>query len=217
MRFAVVVVDVQGDFTTLKKGSLAVRGTGRNYIKRVEEATRFFKRLGVPIYATQDWHPRNHISFHTTHEGKNPFEVVEIEGRRQILWPPHCVKGTENAKILIDNNLFKAVVKKGSDPSFDSYSGFEDEGGRKTELSELLEAEGIEGLIIYGLATDYCVKATAIDGKRYGYAVYVVEDLCRAVETKTEKAAKREMSEVGVRFLRFSKEVLRDLLSKSPP
>jgi nicotinamidase/pyrazinamidase len=215
LKSAVIVVDLQGDFTTFKRGSLAVKGTGRAYLKRVEEATRLMRTLGLAVYGTQDWHPRDHVSFFTSHEGKRPFEVIEIGGRRQVLWPPHCVKGTENARIVIDNNLFTAIVKKGQDPLFDSYSAFEDEGGQRTELDELLKYEEIGRVIVYGLATDYCVKATAIDGKRYGYEVYVIEDLCKAVDAETERLAKEEMSKAGVKFVRFSQETIRSLL-RSP-
>jgi nicotinamidase-related amidase len=99
----VIVGDIQGDFTEWGKGSLAVPNTGSDYVKKAEEVTKMLYTSGLPIFGIQDWHPGDHISFYTSHPGKKPFETVEIAGRRQVLWPPHCVQGTENARILVDN------------------------------------------------------------------------------------------------------------------
>lgn len=101
-KIGVIVVDVQGDFTTWKEGSLAVNGADEPFVKRVEETTKALGQEGFLVFATQDWHPGDHISFFTNHDGKKPFEVIQIEGRTQVLWPPHCVQGTENARILVD-------------------------------------------------------------------------------------------------------------------
>ena len=162
-KIGVIVVDMQGDFTTYKNGSLAVAGTDQAFVEKVEKTTLMLKEKGHPIFATQDWHPAEHVSFCTNHEGKKPFEVIQLEGRTQVLWPPHCVQNTANAEILLDNNLFVAIVKKGKDKRYDSYSGFQDDGGAKTEMDQILKKNGIQELIVYGIATDYCVKATAID------------------------------------------------------
>ncbi len=194
----VIVVDVQGDFTEWKKGSLAVSGTDEAYVHQVEEATRKLKDAGFLIFATQDWHPPDHISFYTNHPGKKPFEVIEIDGRKQVLWPPHCVQGTEGARILVDNNLFRAVVQKGRDPRYDSYSGFQDDGGQKTEMDTILKLNGIKKLVVYGIATDYCVRATALDAARAGYRVVVVKELCRGVAPDTIEEALKEMQDAGV-------------------
>ncbi len=121
---AVLVVDVQGDFTQLRQGSLAVEGTGQDYLDQVTAETRRLKSLGFPVFATQDWHPADHISFVTRHEGHASFDVIDLNGTDQILWPPHCVQDTPNAQVLVDNDLFEAIVKKGMDPRYDSYSGF---------------------------------------------------------------------------------------------
>ena len=94
-RIGVVVVDVQGDFTQFKKGSLAVAGTDEAFIKALHEGTWRLKRAGYPIYATQDWHPPDHVSFYTNHPGKKPFDPIRIDGRTQVLWPPHCVRVTQ--------------------------------------------------------------------------------------------------------------------------
>ena len=197
----VLVVDVQGDFTTWKKGSLAVDGTGRSYVEQVEQATIVLAAKGYRIFGTQDWHPADHISFFTSHPGKNPFDTVTIETGTQILWPPHCVQGTENARVLIDNHLFLAIVKKGQDARYDSYSGFQDDGGSKTELNPILKKNGIRRLFVYGLATDYCVKATAFDALSAGYSVTVVESLCKGVGPDTTAEALKEMRSKGITVL----------------
>lgn len=198
----VIVVDVQGDFTTWKKGSLAVPETDEAYVKSVEDATRALAKQGCLIFATQDWHPPNHVSFYTNHPGKKPLETIEINGKTQVLWPPHCVQGTENAKVLVDNRLFHAIVRKGMDPRYDSYSGFQDDGGAKTEMDEILKRSGITKLVIYGIATDYCVKATAIDAANAGYKVMVLESLCRAVAPNTREAAIQEMKNRGITIIK---------------
>ncbi|MBI5248539.1 MAG: bifunctional nicotinamidase/pyrazinamidase [Desulfomonile tiedjei] len=194
----VIVVDVQGDFTTLKNGSLAVGGTDKAFVDKVQQATEALKKKGYPIYATQDWHPKDHVSFCTNHEGKKPFDAIEINGKTQVLWPAHCVQGTENVNVLLDNSLFVAVVKKGQDKKFDSYSGFQDDGGAKTGIDEMLKKNGIKELIVYGIATDYCVKATAIDAANAGYKVTVIEDLCKGVTPDTTAKALKEMTEKGI-------------------
>jgi nicotinamidase/pyrazinamidase len=157
----VIVVDVQGDFTTWKNGALAVEGTDAAFIEKLRKASATLKQLGHTVLATQDWHPADHISFYTNHPGRKPFDVVEVRNKKQVLWPPHCVQGTENAKLLIDETFFDAVVQKGKDRRYDSYSGFQDDGGARTEMDGLLKKRSIQDLIVYGIATDYCVKATA--------------------------------------------------------
>ena len=197
-KIGVIVVDVQGDFTEWKEGSLAVSGTDEAYVRQVEEATRKLRDAGFLIFATQDWHPPNHVSFYTNHPGKKPFEVIDVDGRKQVLWPPHCVQGTEGARILVDNNLFRAAVQKGRDPRYDSYSGFQDDGGQKTEMDTILRLNGIETVVVYGIATDYCVKATALDAAKAGYKVIVVKELCRGVAPDTIEKALKEMRSAGV-------------------
>ncbi len=196
-KIGVIVVDVQGDFTLWKNGSLAVPGSDEAYVKRVEEATRRVKRAGLVIFGSQDWHPADHVSFFTNHPGTKPFQAIEIDGRTQVLWPPHCVQGTENARVLPDNNLFLAIVKKGQDPRYDSYSAFQDDGGCKTEMDSILKGNGIGTVVVYGIATDYCVKATALDALENGYKVIVVKELCRGVAPDTAGKAWEEMKEKG--------------------
>src|SRR4030066_70859 len=141
-KIGVNVVDIQGDFTKLKNGSLAVDGTDEAYIKAVEENTKKLKAAGFQIYATQDWHPKNHASFFTKHKGKKAFDVIKLHGKDQVLWPPHCVQNTPGAEILLDKKLFKATVKKGMDAQYDSYSGFQDDGGQETGMDKILKKAG---------------------------------------------------------------------------
>src|SRR4030043_362717 len=107
-------------------------------------------------------HLKGDFSFFTSHKGKVAFEVIKVHGKDQVLWPPHCVQKTPGAEILLDHKLFKAVVKTATDPQYEGYSGFQDDGGKKTELEELLKKDKIKKLVIFGIATDYCVKATAL-------------------------------------------------------
>jgi nicotinamidase/pyrazinamidase len=200
-KIGVIVVDMQGDFTTWKNGALAVEGADEAYVARVQKATKTAAGRGWLIFGTQDWHPADHISFFTNHENRKPFDVIEINGRTQVLWPPHCVQGTEKARVLIDNNLFMAVVKKGQDPRFDSYSGFQDDGGTRTEMEKVLKRNGIQKVVVYGIATDYCVKATALDAAKAGFKVIVVEDLCRGVAPDTSARAIAEMKGEGITIL----------------
>jgi nicotinamidase/pyrazinamidase len=199
---AVVVVDVQGDFTTAHKGSLAVPNSDQAYLDKVAKATDDLKKAGLPIYATQDWHPADHMSFATNQKDKKPFDTIKLDdGRTQVLWPAHCVQGTKGAEILIGPALITKAIRKGTNPKFDSYSGFMDDGGAKTDLDKELKAAGIKTLIIYGIATDYCVKATALDGLKEGYKVIVIEDLCRGVADETSKKALEEMKQKGAQIV----------------
>jgi len=198
-KIGVIVVDMQGDFTTWKKGSLAVNDTDEAFVAKVEKTTLMLKEKGYPIFATQDWHPADHVSFFSNHEGKKPFEAIQLEGgRTQVLWPPHCVQNTKNAEILLDNDLFVAIVKKGKDKRYDSYSGFQDDGGAKTEMNAILKENGIKEVIVYGIATDYCVRATAIDAADAGYKVTVVEGLSKGVAPDTTAKALDDMKAKGI-------------------
>jgi nicotinamidase/pyrazinamidase len=197
-KIGVIVVDIQGDFTKLKDGSLAVDGTDKAYVKTVKESTKRLKESGYPIYATQDWHPANHVSFFTNHPGKKAVDVIQLHQKDQILWPPHCVQNTSRAEILLDNELFKAVIRKGMDPQYDSYSGFQDDAGKKTVLDELLKKDGIGKLLVYGIATDYCVRATSLDGVAAGYKVVLIKNLCRGVAPDASQKAIEAMKAKGI-------------------
>ena len=197
-KIGIIVVDIQGDFTKLKNGSLAVEETDEAYMKTVEENTRKLKEAGFPIFATQDWHPADHVSFFTNHQGKKAFDVIKLNGRDQVLWPPHCVQNTPGAQILLDEKLFKAVVKKGVDSKYDSYSGFQDDGGKKTDMDKLLRREKIRKVVVYGIATDYCVRATALDAVAAGYKVIFIKNLSRGVAPDTSQKAIEEMKARGI-------------------
>ena len=197
----VIVVDVQGDFTLLKKGSLAVQDTDQSYVDKILTVTRQLKNKGYKIFATQDFHPENHISFYTSHKDKAPYDTIEIEDRVQILWPPHCVQGSENSDILIDKDLFTAIIQKGMNPKYDSYSSLFDDGGMKTGLDDILKSHQINTLIVYGLATDYCVKATAMDAVKSGFKVFLIKDLCKGVADDTSQLALQEMKLAGIKIM----------------
>jgi len=200
-KMGVIVVDIQGDFTKLKNGSLAVDGTDEAYIKAVEENTKKLKEAGYPIFATQDWHPANHASFFTNHKGKKAFDVIKLHGKDQVLWPPHCVQKTPGAEILLDKKLLTAVVKKGMDSQYDSYSGFQDDGGKKTDMDKLLKKEKINKVVVYGIATDYCVRATALDAVAAGYKVILIKNLSRGVAPDTSQKYIDEMKAKGIVIL----------------
>jgi nicotinamidase/pyrazinamidase len=207
---AVIVVDLQGDFTQFKDGSLAVPDTGTEYVKDVETATRRLRKEGFFIVATQDWHPADHISFYTAHRDKKPGDVALIDGRTRMLWPPHCIQGTENARVLIDNTLFHSIVKKAQDPRFDSYSAFQDEGGKETGLDVILHKNKVRKMVIFGLATDYCVRYAALDGLRRGYRVAVIEGLSRGITPEGTAHALVEMERAGALILtKFDIEKIR--------
>ena len=197
---AVVVVDVQADFTELNSGALAVAGTDTVYLNAVETATRGYQGQGVPLYFTQDWHPADHVSFYTNNPGTEPLQVIDIDGRPQVMWPPHCVQGTAGAEIIVTVGAGSKTVRKGTDSRFDSYSGFADDGGHKTELESVLRKDGIRKIIIYGLATDYCVKATVLDGLEAGFQVELILDLCRGVSPDTTESAIQEMEAKGAKI-----------------
>ena len=204
--WAVIVVDVQPCF--VEGGSLAVSGADDAYVAKVQRDTKWLYRKGYLIFGTRDYHPPNHISFASNHPGHNPFEVIELpDGRHQVLWPDHCVQTAGDSRALVDNNLFFELVKKGQNALFDSYSAFQDDGGAKTELHSILQAKGVTHLVVYGIATDYCVYASVMGAVERGYSVTVVEDLIRGVVPETSAAAIEEMKATGVEFVPSVKEL----------
>ncbi len=193
----VIVVDIQGDFTQLMDGPLAVPGTGLDYLNKINKAMDRIKSQDILLWASQDWHPADHISFFPNHPGKKTFDLIRLQGKDQVLWPPHCVQDTEGAELLIDPAFFQAIVQKGRDYRYDSYSCFQDDGGQETELNTLLKKQGIKTLIIFGIATDYCVHFTALDGLARGYKVVIVKSLCRGVDPTTSAQALEEIESNG--------------------
>jgi nicotinamidase/pyrazinamidase len=175
---ALILVDLQYDFCP--GGALAV--------KRGDETIDIANRL-LPYFsivaATQDWHPADHQSFAAQHRGRKPGDLIELDGLPQVLWPPHCVQGTRGAELHagLDRDKITEVFPKGTDRAVDSYSGFFDNGHRKaTGLADWLRERWITRVYVMGLATDYCVKATALDARELGFDTWVIEDGCRPVE-----------------------------------
>ena len=180
MATALVLVDLQYDFCP--GGALAVADGHAT----IAVANREIARHDI-VVATQDWHPASHQSFASNHPGKQPYEVIDLHGLSQVLWPVHCVQGSHGAELHADLDRAKIthVARKGTDPEVDSYSGFFDNGKRKaTGLGDWLRSRWIQQVYVMGLATDYCVRATALDARALGFDVWVVQDGCRAVEVK---------------------------------
>jgi nicotinamidase/pyrazinamidase len=193
---ALIVVDVQNSF--LPGGSLAVPA-GDEVIPVVNRLAKNFDNLVL----TQDWHPPGHVSFASSHPGGTPFAVIRLPYGDQVLWPDHCVQGTEGARLArgLDLPHAQLVIRKGYHRDVDSYSGFF-EADRKTTtgLAGYLRERGITRLFIAGLATDFCVAWSALDARQFGFEVCVVEDACRAIDTQGSLAkAWADMEAAGVR------------------
>jgi nicotinamidase/pyrazinamidase len=192
---ALILVDIQYDFCP--GGSLAVPDGDAV----VPVANRVQRRFGL-VVATQDWHPRGHGSFASTH-GKPVYEVIQIHGAPQTLWPDHCVQGTHGAELVsaLDRARIARIFQKGTDPEIDSYSGFLDADRRhSTGLADFLRERGVDEVYLAGLATDYCVKYTALDAAQLGFRAHVIEDGCRGVNLnpKDSETALEEMRAAGV-------------------
>lgn len=199
MKRALIAVDIQNDF--LPGGALAVRD-GHKVIPIANAMLK--KNFDVKV-ATQDWHPPGHGSF-ASNRGGEVGDVSELGGLPQVLWPDHCVQGTHGAEFHHDFDLSRVtrVFRKGTDVGIDSYSGFYDNGHRKsTGLGEWLKEQGVTDVYILGLATDYCVKYSALDAVKLGFATHVIEDGCRGVELKPGDvaAAIEEMRRAGVEVI----------------
>ncbi len=196
MRQALVLVDLQNDF--MPGGALAVPEGDRV----VPLANRLAGAFDL-VVATQDWHPADHGSFAASHPGRRPGEIIDLHGLPQVLWPVHGVQDTPGADFHrdLDRSRLTRIIRKGTDPQVDSYSGFFDNGHRHaTGLGEFLKGQGVTRVYILGLATDYCVKATAIDAVRLGFTTWLVEDACRGVGLHPGDiaAALHEMMRAGV-------------------
>ncbi len=186
---ALIVVDVQRDFCP--GGSLAVKN-GDEIVPRLNQVISAFGRSGAPVFFTRDWHPPHHISF------------KERGGR----WPPHCVQGTPGAEFHPDLQVphGASVISKGDDPNKDAYSGFQG-----TDLEARLNARGVERVMIGGLATDYCVKESALDAMRAGFGVYLIEDCIMPVDVDPGdgRRALEQLVESGARLISSGDAVAR--------
>ena len=191
-----IVVDVQNDF--MPGGALAVPG-GDEVVPVVNRLAARFDN----VVLTQDWHPRGHASFASSHPGRKPFETIELAYGTQVLWPDHCVQGTAGAAIHSGLDIQKAqlVIRKGHHRGIDSYSAFL-EADRKTAtgLKGYLRERKIKQLFVCGLATDFCVAWTALDASAAGFETTVIEDACRAIDLEGSlERAWSEMARAGVR------------------
>jgi len=200
---ALLVIDVQNDFCP--GGPLAVPG-GHEVVPAVNLIARRFPL----VVATQDWHPKGHCSFASTHAGKKPLETVVVGGTVQVLWPDHCVQGTRGADFhpMLDTAAFHYILRKGTRQAVDSYSAFvENDRTTRTGLDGLLKGLGIERVFVCGLATDYCVAASARDAVSAGFSVVLVEDACRGVDVPpgSLEEAIRTLRDLGVRMTTSSR------------
>jgi nicotinamidase/pyrazinamidase len=203
---ALVVVDIQNDFCP--GGALAVK-EGDQIVPVVNSLQSHFDL----VIAAQDWHPANHGSFATHHEGKAPGDFIELDGLEQILWPVHCVQGSQGAELVatLNRDKIERIFQKGQKPNIDSYSGFYDNGHKNsTGMGDYLKEKGVDEVYIVGLATDYCVKFTALDANELGFNTTVIEDACRGVEINEGdiQRALAEMQSKGIRVIN-SAEIIR--------
>jgi nicotinamidase/pyrazinamidase len=198
---ALIVVDVQNCFVT--GGTLPVKG-GEEVVPVINKLASAFENIVV----TQDWHTKGHASFASAHAGKKPFEIQKMPYGNQVLWPDHCVQGTEDAALHKDLQVPTAqvIVRKGYHQEVDSYSAFtEADGKTPTGLGGYLKQRGIKRVFVTGLATDFCVAWTALDARKAGFEVYVIEDATRAIDLNGSLAAAwKKMAASGVKRIQSS-------------
>jgi len=196
-----LVIDVQNCF--LPGGSLAVKD-GDQVVPVINRIAKNFAN----VVMTQDWHTAGHVSFASSHSGKKPFEVIDLSYGKQVLWPDHCVQGTEGAALSKDLNIPQAelILRKGFHKDVDSYSAFtEADGKTSTGLAKYLEARGLQRVFLAGLATDFCVAWSALDARKAGLETYVIEDACRGSDTQGSLAkAWADMDKAGVKRIQSS-------------
>ena len=202
-RSALLIVDVQTDF--LPGGALPVGG-GDEIVAPIAELME--SNLFEMTVATQDWHPRDHISFASNHPGRKPFDKIQLYGHEQILWPDHCVQGTAGANLhpAIPWARASAIIRKATDAAVDSYSALRNNWNPKgnrppTGLTGYLKNRGAEQIFICGLARDFCVRWTAEDALQEAFQVNVIWDLCRSLDPRDDDQLRRELSASGVRIV----------------
>jgi nicotinamidase/pyrazinamidase len=198
---ALLVIDVQNCF--LPGGSLAVKD-GDQVVPVINRLAKGFTN----VVMTQDWHTAGHVSFASSHSGKKPFEIVDLAYGKQVLWPDHCVQGTDGAALSKDLSIPQAqlIIRKGHHKDVDSYSAFTEADGKTTTgLAAWLMARRLQRLFIAGLATDFCVAWTAMDARKAGFETYVIEDACRGIDTQGSLAkAWADMEKAGVKRIQSS-------------
>ena len=188
-----IMVDIQNDFVA--GGSLEVP-FGEQIVPLVNGLSEKFDL----VVATQDWHPSKHKSFASSHQGKHPFEKIMLGGLEQVLWPDHCVQGTPGADFHSDlmMNRVEAIFRKGMDAGIDSYSGFYDNGHKKsTGLAGYLKERAVTSVYVCGLAADYCVYFTAKDALQEGFETFVIGDATRAIDNNNFEKVKRDLRKLG--------------------
>ncbi|PYQ12780.1 MAG: bifunctional nicotinamidase/pyrazinamidase [Acidobacteria bacterium] len=194
-----LAIDVQNDFCP--GGALAVP-RGDEVVPVMNRLARRFRHVAL----TQDWHPRGHVSFASSHPGRAPYERIQVAYGEQVLWPDHCVPGTPGAELHpgLDTLAADLIVRKGNDPRIDSYSAFyENDHRTSTGLAGYLRERGGRRLFLAGLATDFCVQYSALDARREGFDVFVVEDGVRGIDLDGSLAAAwTRMAAAGVRRVR---------------
>ena len=197
-RSCLVVVDLQNDF--MPGGALAVPH-GDEVVPLINRLAERFDN----VVLTQDWHPRGHLSFASSHAGKQPFETIDVDYGKQILWPDHCVQGTSGAAFHTGLNIGHAelVLRKGYHRGIDSYSAFyENDRRTKTGLASYLRERGLTRVFLAGLAFDFCVRYSAEDACREGFEAIVLEDACRSIDVEGSAAATRKQFEsLGIRCI----------------
>lgn len=214
---ALLIIDVQNDFCP--GGSLAVPEGD----KVIPVINRLVAQGGYGlVVASQDWHPANHGSFASQHAGKKVFDMGELAGKPQVMWPDHCVQGSKGAAFhaALDMSKTAYVQKKGENPDIDSYSAFADNGRAViTGLAAYLKAEGVTELHVCGLATEYCVKFSALDAVDMlpGVKVVFVEDASRGIDPAAVDAAKAQMQAAGVRLAQSAELVHHPVRKAKPP
>jgi nicotinamidase/pyrazinamidase len=190
-----IVVDVQNDFCP--GGALAVP-QGNEIIPIVNGLAARFRN----VVLTQDWHPRGHLSFASSHPGKKPFDTVAMEYGSQVLWPDHCVQGTPGARFhrALHAPHAALTLRKGFRRAIDSYSAFyENDRATPTGLTGYLRERGLTRLFLAGLAFDFCVRYSAEDARRVGFDAFVIEDACRGIDVDGSIAATRQsLATIGV-------------------
>ena len=198
MKTALLIIDIQNDFCPA--GALEVAG-GNEIISDINQEMKKYEC----VVLTQDWHPKGHSSFALSHEGKNPLDVVEMPYGDQVLWPEHCVQGSQGAEFHCELNSDRAnaVIRKGSNPLIDSYSAFfENDRTTATGLDGYFKSLGIEKINLVGLATDFCVNYSAQDAAKLGYKVSVFEGMCRAIDLNGSlEQARIAMRDCGVELI----------------
>jgi nicotinamidase/pyrazinamidase len=190
---ALILVDIQKDF--LPGGALPVP-RGNEIIPLVNTALKGFEL----VVATQDWHPRDHASFASNHPGKKVYEKILLGGLEQVLWPDHCVQGTEGAAFAdrLNMNPVEAIFRKGTDPAIDSYSGFFDNGHLKsTGMADYLKGRKVDRIFVCGLAAEYCVYFTIMDGLSLGFKTALIGDATRALDEEDFQTALKNIKAKG--------------------